>query len=246
MKYFIVSDVHGYFNELQQALSSAGFELNNPEHIFVSLGDLLDRGRQPKECLDFVNGLSDNRKILIRGNHEDLMDDMIYRGYPIWCDLYNGTLQTAFDIIGDTNVNVCVESMRNNEDYKKYLSDTIDYWETDTAVFVHGWIPCFIWLHPSGVKRYEPIENWRQEISNFEPYRWVCGIDAWHDGVVDNDKTIYCGHWRASYGNSKYHGDGTEDGEDANHTPFVDKGICACDACVHVSGKINCVVLEEA
>ena len=49
-KLFIVSDVHSYFNEMIQALSNAGFDRNNPNHIFVSLGDLLDRGKQSVEC----------------------------------------------------------------------------------------------------------------------------------------------------------------------------------------------------
>lgn len=245
MKYFIVSDVHGYFNELQQALSSAGFELNNPEHIFVSLGDLLDRGSQPKECLDFVNNLPDSRKILIRGNHEDLMEDMISRGQANWCDLHNGTLKTAVDLVGKVNSLDCIKDMRNHESYNKYLSDTIDYYETSTAVFVHGWIPCYVWQTPGGKKKHESIENWRQQISNFGPYRWVCGMDAWHDGVVENGKTIYCGHWHTSYGHRKYHQDGDEFSKHANFSPFIDKGICACDACVHYSGKINCVVLEE-
>ena len=74
-KYFIVADVHGYFDILNQSLKEAGFDENNPEHFFVSLGDLLDRGKQPRECLQFVNSLE--RKILIRGNHEDLMEEMI-------------------------------------------------------------------------------------------------------------------------------------------------------------------------
>ena len=245
MKYFIVSDVHGYYDELLKALNSAGFDINNHEHIFVSLGDLLDRGKQPKECLNFVNSLPDTRKILIRGNHEDLMEEMISRGYHNWCDIHNGTLQTAHDLIGKTDYEDCIRDMRNNKDYNKYISSTIDYWETNTAIFVHGWIPCYIWGYYNASKRYGPIENWQNEISDFAPYRWVCGIDAWHDGVIEKGKVIYCGHWHSSYGNSKYHHDGSEFGEDANFAPFIDDGICACDSCVHYSGKINCVVLEE-
>jgi hypothetical protein len=50
-KYFIVADVHGYFDILNQSLKEAGFDENNPEHFFVSLGDLLDRGKQPREYI---------------------------------------------------------------------------------------------------------------------------------------------------------------------------------------------------
>lgn len=40
-KYFIVADVHSYYDEMIKALTEAGFEKNNLDHIFVSLGDLL-------------------------------------------------------------------------------------------------------------------------------------------------------------------------------------------------------------
>ena len=79
-KYFVVTDVHGFYDEMRAALDRAGFDLTNPNHILVSLGDLLDRGRQPKECLEFVLGIPENRRILIRGNHEDLMWEMVASG----------------------------------------------------------------------------------------------------------------------------------------------------------------------
>ena len=47
-KYFVVSDVHGFYDEMKKALDNAGFDIANPDHIFVSCGDLLDRGRQPR------------------------------------------------------------------------------------------------------------------------------------------------------------------------------------------------------
>ena len=32
MKYFVSSDIHGFFDEWQSALNEKGFDLNNPEH----------------------------------------------------------------------------------------------------------------------------------------------------------------------------------------------------------------------
>jgi len=75
--YFCVSDVHSFYDEMIEALDNAGFDIENPNHIFISLGDLLDRGPKPKECLEFVNRLPKNRKILIKGNHERLMEQCI-------------------------------------------------------------------------------------------------------------------------------------------------------------------------
>ena len=71
--YFVVSDVHSFYNEMMYALVKAGFDKDNKNHIFVSLGDLLDRGPDAVKCLEFVNSLPVERKILIKGNHERLM-----------------------------------------------------------------------------------------------------------------------------------------------------------------------------
>ena len=79
-KYFIVADIHSFYTEMIKALEEKGWDINNPDHIFVSLGDLLDRGNEPMECLKFVNSIPRDRKILIRGNHEDLIEECLDRG----------------------------------------------------------------------------------------------------------------------------------------------------------------------
>ena len=79
-------------------------------------------------------------------------------------------------------------------------------------------------------------------------------MEAWHQGVKVDGKTIVCGHWHASFGHSKFHGDGVEfpnerstnpEHRRANFDPFVDDGIIALDACTAYSHKVNCVVLED-
>ena len=63
--------------------------------------------------------------------------------------------------------------------------------------------------------------------------------------VIEDGKTIVCGHWHASYGHSKIHRKCTEFGPDAIFAPFNDKGIMALDACTAHSGFVNCVVIED-
>ena len=46
---FVVADVHSFYDEMIAALDGAGFDPANPDHIFVCLGDLLDRGDKPLE-----------------------------------------------------------------------------------------------------------------------------------------------------------------------------------------------------
>ena len=46
MKYFVFSDVHGFYDLLIGKLNSEGFDINNPNHMLISLGDNFDRGPQ--------------------------------------------------------------------------------------------------------------------------------------------------------------------------------------------------------
>lgn len=94
MKWFCCSDIHGFYNELIQALTQAGFELTNPEHGIIVCGDIFDRGNKPLEVYNFLRNLPKERRILIRGNHEYLLDELVTRGYARSHDVHNGTEDT--------------------------------------------------------------------------------------------------------------------------------------------------------
>ena len=66
--------MHGFYNELRVALDKAGFDPNNKNHFLISCGDEFDRGPNPKEVMNFLNGLK--RKVIIRGNHTQLFEDL--------------------------------------------------------------------------------------------------------------------------------------------------------------------------
>lgn len=244
MKYFIVADVHGFFDEMMQALNRAGFDRDDPTHIFVSLGDLLDRGTQPEECLNFVNGLA--RKILIRGNHEDLIEALLARRDAIARDHRNGTFDTAIKLNGGYPVDYA--AMQEHPALQTYLRSTVDYHETKTAVFVHGWLPCFVdQRYDEGVTvtSYEKRPDWRDlppECQAWKDARWYNGMEAWHCGATEPKKTVFCGHRHCSWGHFMY-GDAPD--EAADFSPFIRDGIVALDACTAYSHQMNCCVLEE-
>lgn len=99
-KYFCTSDIHSFFDIFHKALLKAGFEENNPEHILIVCGDIFDRGDQPLEVYNFLRGLPKERRVLIKGNHEFLLQELVNRGYPSDCDYWNGTYQTLYAIKG--------------------------------------------------------------------------------------------------------------------------------------------------
>lgn len=96
-KLFVVADVHSFYEKMIKALSEQGFDRDDPDHVFVSLGDLFDRGLSPLKCLNFVNSLPAERKILIRGNHEDLLEECLAREAFFAHDIHNGTMDTIKD-----------------------------------------------------------------------------------------------------------------------------------------------------
>ena len=63
-KYFVCSDIHSHYNELMTALNDAKFDINNPEHILIVLGDIFDRGDQSIEVYNFLRGLPLSRRVL--------------------------------------------------------------------------------------------------------------------------------------------------------------------------------------
>lgn len=93
-KYFIVSDIHSFFEPFKKALDEAGFDENNPNHILVIAGDIFDRGEDTVPLYDYLRTLNTRRLILIRGNHEDLYLDLLKKSYPEDHDFSNGTVKT--------------------------------------------------------------------------------------------------------------------------------------------------------
>lgn len=78
MRYYVVTDVHGFYSELQVALMEKGFYEDKEPHKLVVCGDLLDRGGEALKVQAFILELSKKDEvIIISGNHEDLFVDLI-------------------------------------------------------------------------------------------------------------------------------------------------------------------------
>lgn len=252
MKLFVVADIHGFFNEMKAALDAQGFDPTNPHHYLILCGDLLDRGPQPEECLDYV--LSLPRAIFIRGNHEDLMEDAIRRGYFLNHDETNGTAATAKMLTNATDEIDVLIRMKSHQKYNAYIRRCVNYFQTPHYVFVHGWIPCFTRKKMSMYRdqvAYIPMEDdWHMAGKRlWEAARWYNGMDAWGWGIKVPDHTVVCGHWHTSWGHHYIHHTSEEwpqSNKEADFSPFIDDGIIALDACTAFTHKVNCIVLEDS
>lgn len=66
MRTFALGDVHGQIFQLEDVLVKSGFNFNEDKLIF--LGDVVDRGEQPFECIDLL--ISIKNLLPIAGNHD--------------------------------------------------------------------------------------------------------------------------------------------------------------------------------
>ena len=251
MKYYVTSDIHGFYTPLIKALTEARYFEDQEPHKLVILGDLFDRGKEPKELQNFILDLmSRDEVILIKGNHEDLFVEFATTdmGIAYQHHVSNGTYDTAlwltdyFPKLVRRQPLEFVDAIKETPLYRTIIPSMVDYFETEKYIFVHGWIPCV--RERDGSFSY--IAQWRDaSAQEWTRARWYNGMEAAAQGVTEESKTILCGHWNTSFGHSRFEGHGSEFGPDADFSPYYGAGIIALDACTVRSGIVNCIVLED-
>ena len=239
-KLFVVSDVHGHYTKMIKALDEAGFDPKNEKHVFISCGDLFDRGDENAEVYEFVKGLS--RKILLRGNHEDNLVNALKRGHLTQDDVDNGTHITVSQLIGNDaldserrlNVSMYGEKI---EELISFIEIMADYYETEEYVFTHGWLPITFEDRTPRVDsswRDVPREEWIQEAHVLE---WQ---QLYSVGAVLKDKTLVVGHRPCEMGRMF-----DPFREPDLSEPFYGDGMIAIDAYTVKSGRVNVLVVEQ-
>lgn len=250
-KLFCVSDIHSYFEPFKKALDESGFDPNDENHWLILCGDCFDRGPQSVELLHYLMSLE--RKILIKGNHDILLEKLCLREFPCSHDKKNGTFKTviSFSDFNGRNFDECCRVTWNKT--AAYRDLLVNYFETQNYVFVHSWIPTNVefegesnpWYQQG--KTYSWMEDWRNANDvEWEEAMWRNPFKCHFAGLNQTGKTIVFGHWHCSAG---YHidsdGEVSEFGEDACWEPYRDEGIIGIDRCTAYTGKVNVLVLED-
>lgn len=236
---FVVSDIHGHLSQLILALAEAGFDVRDPSHWLICCGDLFDRGRENRGVYDFVMSLK--RKVLVRGNHDERLMEVLRKKWIDEYDLYNGMATTLEEFFGKDCINEYGDlDLSEDEPMAQKLCDliaeTVDYYETEHYVFVHGWLPT---VKDSNPPRLLP--NWRQadreawHAARFSPWMHYFCTPALPKG-----KTVVCGH-RPTMLASRV--DPTRQPSDSSI--YSREGFFAIDAGAIRSGRINVLVLED-
>ena len=243
-KFFVTSDIHSFYDELMFALKNAGFDENNEDHYLVVCGDCWDRGPESAKVWKYLRDLP--RKVLVRGNHEQLLLNCCERGYPGQHDISNGTAKTIFHLgYGDEFEDWCKYTLAK---VRPFIDSMVNYFETKNYIFVHSWIPVInkdgLPAHYTYGRKFEFNPDWRNASQeDWDAATWGNPFAMADRGLMPN-KIIVFGHWHASTGWAKTEGR-SEFGEDAKFDPYYGDGFIAIDACTAHSKKCNVIVLED-
>ena len=246
MKLFCVSDLHSFFTPLKHALDAKGFEPNNPEHLLVCCGDVFDRGRESVEIFKYLNSLTN--VVLIRGNHEDMLEELLDRGYSKNYDISNGTTNTVVDLVDHTGEKTkstieCCNAVKKL--ITPFFNKYVNYFETKNYIFVHSWIPLIINddlpMYYTENRNFEFKTDWRESTdSEWESAMWGCPYKLLLQGLYPANKTIVCGHWHArdfhTYVENKF---------EVDDSIFISDNCIALDACTVLSGECNVYSFDE-
>lgn len=98
-RYFILSDIHAQYDLLIDALTGVEFDSQNPDHILIIVGDVLDRGSQGDMVIRFLELMIKRHRLLgVMGNHDDYLIEILKGHYHLptitWAGAKNGFYQT--------------------------------------------------------------------------------------------------------------------------------------------------------
>jgi len=175
MKTFILGDIHGEYEKLIEVLKKSNFDYDND--LLIQLGDVLDRGDKPFECIDEL--LKIKNKILLIGNHDSNFIEWVASG----TDMLGGHSSNGSKITIDKWNKISIDKQYF------YLSEFFNkqqyyYIDKNNNLFVHA-----------GFDRFEDIEN--QPLNNL-----IWDREFWYELILTKSKLptindfneIYIGH----------------------------------------------------
>ena len=267
-KYFIVSDVHSYYDIMIEALDNAGYDANNPNHYLVFNGDIFDRGNGTLELYNLTRINRTDNIILIRGNHEQLMTECINRGEFFSHDWSNGTARSICELAMNRKFAdnrelyeqvpdsfTCCQMVKEMGVVDWIESDNwVNYYEIGPYIIVHSFIP----LNVHGMRPFdafyrssnyygfvydlfEYMDDWRTEATprDWEACTWGNPYSLYKKGWFNHEEE-----------NGKYIITGHWTvcdywNEWGKYDAFQDGHFIGLDATTAASGRINVAVITE-
>ncbi len=197
------------------------------EDQLILLGDYIDRGKDNKKVIEFIQELVRYGVIALRGNHDQLFLDYVKRPH-IYTNVYNylqnGGHTTLKNYIKDFDTYVwCDESyqqwakeiMLQYGDDVEFLDSLPYYHETEDYIFVHA-----------GINTH--LKDWKNTTN--EEFIWIRGRFLNYDHGLD--KTVVHGHSPTINIHNSY------------DIYFGNKKINIDGACAY-GGQLNCLEIKD-
>jgi serine/threonine protein phosphatase 1 len=124
MKIFVIGDIHGAYKSLLQCLELSKFDKKKDR--LICLGDVCDRGKQVKECIDEL--LTIPNCVYILGNHDAWTLEWAISGNPLQEWMGQGGIETMMSY-KETGV---------PKEHIRFLSEAHHYFIDKNRLFVHG------------------------------------------------------------------------------------------------------------
>ena len=209
MRYFCVSDIHGQYTKLIEALANAGFDME--KDTLINVGDSFDRGPENQQVLDFLMSLP--HRILIWGNHDRRLRELACGDFIAEFDFHNGTNKTIKDFAPQCdNVWSAQRALINNQPLWDYFRECHFAVEFPDLIITHAWVPYFedyVYLNSdeyqksllNGSLGYDPniklVRDWRNaRLKEWDDCCWG-RTDLCVKKKAFPDKKILVGHWHA-------------------------------------------------
>lgn len=257
---YAVSDIHGGYDYLIQALNKAGFNPNKYNHLLISLGDEFDRLNQSLSVYQYLRSLWEKGKaIILKGNHSMFMIDYLSgENLSPFNYFHNGTRETLADFLsqtapfetwcalkhideptyGDFAEWISIAKKEINEDYPELLAWLITrpyYYETENYIFTHGAIDgtCEDWHFPK--------KDYKGRFMDWDACMWDDG-SFFNSDITNTDKTVVVGHFGTYHLRKMYY----LKSEDPHSILKREDGrVIAIDATTALSHKVNVLVIED-
>lgn len=188
MRYFIISDIHSYYDAMIDSLQKSGYDMNDSNHHLLVLGDLFDRGPDACKVFEYLYPLTESgQATIILGNHDDFLLKFLSKDFSrtLFDIKHNGHGETLEQLSGvvatEDNLDlVYLLIMNRYPNLLEWMQQFPLYIEIGDYIFVHGGI--------DGSKT-----NWK---SNANRRDFIWGKEHEFKRVLN--KTVVCGHTRVA------------------------------------------------
>jgi serine/threonine protein phosphatase 1 len=166
MNTYVVGDVHGRLGQLRALIGSLDYDPRRDRIIF--LGDLIDRGEDSPGVVNYVLELKQESENLIclRGNHEQMLLDLIEYGDLLWLVPENGGALTIAQYGCNYIEETSTLSLQIPMSHLEFFNSMSPFYEDEQAYYVHAGLICG--KHPSECD--EETLRWKRDQVFFKRY----------------------------------------------------------------------------